>query len=201
MTTVGRPAAAARGRPPRTSRRDLELIALRLFAEQGFEATTVEQIAAEAGVSKRTYFRYFDSKAGLLWSAFEEQVADLRGALADVPPDVPLMTAVRRAVVATNDHAAAALPEMRTRLRLLSAVGALSAGAGAHFAAWEAVVAQFVADRTGSPPGALLPVAVGRATLATVRAAYDVWIAEGDGDLRGRLDAALLALSRGFADL
>src|SRR5712691_9666645 len=48
-----------RGRPPGTSRRELELIALRLFTEQGFDNTTIEQIAAEAGVSKRTFFRYF----------------------------------------------------------------------------------------------------------------------------------------------
>jgi AcrR family transcriptional regulator len=60
-----------RGRPPGTSARELELIALRLFSEQGFEDTTVEQIAAAAGVSRRTFFRYFDSKAGVLWDAFE----------------------------------------------------------------------------------------------------------------------------------
>ena len=47
-------AAARRGRPRGTSRRTLELIALRLFAEQGFDETTIEQIAAEAGVSRRT---------------------------------------------------------------------------------------------------------------------------------------------------
>ena len=43
-----------RGRPPRTSARELELIALRLFTECGFDATTIEQITTEAGVSERT---------------------------------------------------------------------------------------------------------------------------------------------------
>jgi AcrR family transcriptional regulator len=48
-----------RGRPPLMSRRKLQVIALRMFTERGFGATTTEQIAAEAGVSECTFFRYF----------------------------------------------------------------------------------------------------------------------------------------------
>jgi Transcriptional regulator len=93
-------AGGRRGRPPGTSRRELELIALRLFAEQGFDTTTIEQIAAEAGVSKRTFFRYFGSKTSVLWSEFDHEVDVIRAALAEVPAGVPMMDAIRRAVVA-----------------------------------------------------------------------------------------------------
>ena len=66
-------------RPARgTSRRELEVIALRLFAEQGFEETTIDQIATEAGINKRSFFRYFDSKSSVLWSSFDEEVEALR---------------------------------------------------------------------------------------------------------------------------
>ena len=75
-----------RGRPPGTSQRALELIALRLFTEYGFDATTIEQIATEAGVSERTFFRYFGSKASVLWSEFDTDVGAIRGALARTPP-------------------------------------------------------------------------------------------------------------------
>lgn len=69
------------GRPRGTSRRELELVALRLFTTQGFEETTVEQIAAVAGVSRRTFFRYFDSKAAVLWHRFDTEVGAIRAQL------------------------------------------------------------------------------------------------------------------------
>src|SRR3954470_10427232 len=106
-------ARARRGRPPGTSARALELVALELFAEQGFDDTTVEQIAAAAGVSSRTFFRYFDSKASVLWPAFDREVDELRAAFAEVPDDVPMMVAIRQVVVGVNRYRAADLPELR----------------------------------------------------------------------------------------
>jgi TetR/AcrR family transcriptional regulator, regulator of mycofactocin system len=95
-------AGPRRGRPPTTSRRELQVIALRMFTECGFEATTIEQIAAEAGVSERTFFRYFTTKASVLWSEFETEVQTIRSTLAGVPDEVPMMDAIRGAVVAAN---------------------------------------------------------------------------------------------------
>ncbi len=186
-----------RGRPPGTSRRELELIALRLFAEQGFEETTLEQIAAEAGVSRRTFFRYFDSKASVLWSEFDSEVNLIRTELADVDPDVPMMDAIRQAVVAANHYRAGDVPELRARMNLIGSAPGLNAAV--HYDAWERAISEFVALRTGQPAGSLFPLAVGRATLATCRAAYDRWVARADTDLQVYLDAALQALSAGFA--
>ncbi|WP_278264498.1 mycofactocin system transcriptional regulator [Nocardia sp. AG03] len=188
-----------RGRPPRTTRRELEVIALCLFAEHGFDDVTVERIAAEAGVSERTFFRYFPSKAEVLWHQFDGEVQDLREAFAGVPDDEPMMAAVRRIVVAANHYRAEDIPELRTRMRLVSAVPALSAGAGAHYDAWERAVGEFAARRLGTTANDLVPLAVGRTTLAAARAAYDAWIERGDADLTVYLDRALGALERGFA--
>jgi AcrR family transcriptional regulator len=62
---------------------------LRLFTERGFHETTVDQIAAEAGVSRRTFFRYYDAKAEVLWAEFDNEVATIRATLAEAPGDVP----------------------------------------------------------------------------------------------------------------
>jgi mycofactocin system transcriptional regulator len=191
-------ASVRRGRPPATSSRELRQIALRLFTDNGFESTTIDQIASEAGVSERTFFRYFSSKSSVLWTDFDTEVEAIRAALAAVPGDVPMMKAIRQAVVSANHYQACDVPELRLRMNLIALVPALSSSAAEHYDAWERAVSEFAARRMGHPADSLYPLAVGRAVLATCRAAYDRWSARADADLPGYLDAALTALEAGF---
>jgi TetR/AcrR family transcriptional regulator, regulator of mycofactocin system len=197
MQTASR---ARRGRPPGTSARELEQISLRLFTEQGFAETTVEQIAAAAGVSRRTFFRYFDSKSDVLWQAFDGEVQRLRAAFDGVPGGVPLMDAIRQVVVGANRYRAEDVPELRTRMNLIGSVPALQASAAHHYDAWEQAVSEFAAARLGQPADSLFPLAVGRATLAVCRSAYDRWVDRADADLTVYLDRALRALAVGFSE-
>lgn len=189
-----------RGRPRGTSARTLEVIALRLFTEKGFHETTVDEIAAAAGVSRRTFFRYYDAKSKVLWNEFDREVDTIRAMLADAPEDLPVMDAVRRAVIAANHYGAEDVAELRMRMHLISTVPELAASATIHYDAWERAVAGFVARRTGQPADALFPLAAGRTTLAACRAAYERWSARADADLTVYLDAALRALEAGFSD-
>ncbi|MFI6772717.1 mycofactocin system transcriptional regulator [Nocardia sp. NPDC050412] len=191
--------AKVRGRPRGTTKRELELIAMRLFTEQGFDETTVEQIAAAAGISGRTFFRYFPTKAEVLWYQFDAEVEALRAAFATVPDDVAMMTAVRRVVVNANRYRAEDVPELRVRMQLLGGDPALAAAAGAHYDAWERAVSAFAARRLGVPEDNLVAMAVGRTTLAAARAAFDAWLTRADADLTVYLDQVLAALARGFA--
>jgi mycofactocin system transcriptional regulator len=191
-------AGVRRGRPPSTSRRELRLIALRLFAERGFDNTTIEQIAAEAGVSERTFFRYFTTKASVLWTEFETEVETISASLTSVPDDVPLMDAIRGAVVAANHYRADDVPEMRMRMQLIATVPALSFSAAEHYEAWERAISEFAGRRLGQPADSLYALAIGRAALAACRAAYDRWSVRADDDLTIYLDAALSALAAGF---
>ncbi|MEV5647059.1 mycofactocin system transcriptional regulator [Nocardia sp. NPDC052254] len=189
-----------RGRPPETSARALEVAALLLFGDQGFHDTTVEQIAAAAGVSRRTFFRYFDSKTEVLWHEFDTEVETIRTTLTHAPTDVPIMAAIRHAVLAANHYRAEDVPELRLRMHLLSSVPDLIASAAVHYDAWERAISDFVATRTGRPAHSLYALGVGRATLAVCRSAYDHWTERADDDLTVYLDTALRGLESGFRD-
>lgn len=76
----------------------IESAALDLFAEHGYEETTVEQIAARAEVSKATFFRYFGSKGDVIFGAPDDRNRNLVGAIVARPASEDPMTAVRRAL-------------------------------------------------------------------------------------------------------
>ncbi len=193
---------ATRGRPPSTTPRELELIALNLFAQNGFEETTVDDIAAAANVTSRTFFRYFPSKADVLWQGFDDEIAAMRNALESIDSDVGLFDGITTAVLTVNDYGPNDLPELRTRLHLLSNEPALQAHAALRYDAWARAISHFVGQRTSQPATALYPLVLGRAVLAACQGAFDVWAddaqrAQSNG-LVTHLDAALRLLRAGF---
>jgi mycofactocin system transcriptional regulator len=190
--------SAGPGRPPGTTARQLEVIALRLFTEQGYEDVTVADIAAAAGVSTRTFFRYFASKVDVLWSAFDQEIATLRTALGEIPAQVPMLEGIRQAVLRVNHYAARDVPELRDRIALINNVSALRDSAGSRYDAWERCVINFAAARLNQRPDDLLPRSIGMATLAVCRAGYTCWVERADADLTAYLDIALAAMSHGF---
>lgn len=98
-----RPEPAQRlGRQPATSVAELSHVGLALFIRNGFDATTVDDIAEAAGIGRRTFFRYFPSKNDLAWGDFDGLVAAMHDYLLALPSDVPLRTAIRSAVIEFN---------------------------------------------------------------------------------------------------
>ena len=189
------------GRPRATSRRALEQIALQLFDEQGFDATTVEQISERAGVSRRTFFRYFDTKAAVLWSEFDQEVEMLHQLLSAAPPDQPLVEAIKQAVLSANHYGVEDVAELRARMKVISTVPALGASATVHYDGWAGALAEFAARRLGQSASDLIPQAIGFSALGVCRAAFDQWVNRHDSDLITYLDIALTAWMSGFSAL
>ncbi len=173
-------------------------MALELFATRGFEATTVEEVAAAVGVGRRTLFRYFESKNDIAWGDFDWVMERLRVALGE-GDDLPLMEALRGAVVESNRYPDDQLPGLRIRMTLITGTPALQAHSALRYAEWRAVVAEWAAGRLGDRPDGLLPRVLGYAALGSAMASFERWVASEDEDLPELLDTAFAALAAGFA--
>ncbi|MGW1547242.1 mycofactocin system transcriptional regulator [Streptomyces sp. NPDC002346] len=186
------------GRPRATSRSDLERLGFELFARQGFDDTTVDDIAAAAGIGRRTFFRYYASKNDLVWGDFEQQLARLRNLLDAVPPGTPVMDALRGAVVEFNRFDAAEVPWHRQRMELILTVPTLQADATLRYTSWRAIVTEFVARRLGLPVSDVIPRLVGYAVLSASIAAYEHWLATEGADLGFLLDLTIRKVADGL---
>lgn len=196
MSEQGR--ASRGGRPPRTSVAELEVLALELFSQKGFDETTLEDLARAAGIGRRTFFRYYPSKNDLVWGDFDARLVTFRAELA-ARERLEMMVALRDAVVEFNRIGPDVIPSHRRRMRLILEVPALQAHSTLRYAAWRQVVAEFAAARTGHPVESLLPRHLGHAALATSIAAYEQWLMDEDSDLDTLLHAAFTELAAGFA--
>lgn len=197
---MGRTAGTdARDDPRRaTSVAHLTHVGLELFYEQGFDETTVDQIAAAAGIGRRTFFRYFASKNDLPWGNFDGLVARMRDQLAGVPHEVPMLAALHQAVLDFNRYPAEELPHHRQRMKLLLTAPSLIAHSALRYAAWREAIAEFAALRLRQDPGELQPQVIGWTFLAVTMAAYEEWLRDDDADLLTVLDQALDHLEATF---
>ncbi|MEU6041593.1 TetR family transcriptional regulator [Actinomadura sp. NPDC047616] len=131
------------------TRRSIQNHALRLFAEQGYEATTVEQIAAAAEVSPSTFFRYFPSKEDVVVTdEYDPIMAELFRAQ---PPELPVVEALRTTYREVFRHMwAEDMDAIVTRVRLMTEVPALRARTLESIRAGTlGIVSELVAERTG----------------------------------------------------
>ena len=192
-----RSSGSALGRPGATSHGAIERAAFRLFAVHGFAGTTLDVIAAEVGVGRRTLFRYYRSKNDIPWGRFDRTLAGFRETLAAMPEELPVDEAVHRAVLAFNHFPEGPEPGHRERMQLILRTPELQAHSVLRYAEWRAVIADFVARRAGVSRHALLPEVVSQVSLALALSAYELWLRHpgADGsDLERLLDEAMTNL-------
>ncbi|WP_369386866.1 TetR family transcriptional regulator [Streptomyces sp. CG1] len=94
------PGLGRRDRKKAATRRTLLHTATRMFAERGYQETTVKDIAAEAGVTERTFFRYFPSKEDLVFAEIQDFVPLVAREIVRRPAGEPPLTAVHNSLLA-----------------------------------------------------------------------------------------------------
>jgi AcrR family transcriptional regulator len=175
--------------------------ALRLFREQGYAATTVDQIAEAADVSPSTFFRYFPTKEDVVLQdeldvlaigAFEEQAADLS-------PVAAFRAAARQAFAALDKED---LAKLRETAELTLTVPELRARAMDEFTRTIEVIAEAAARRSGRDPNDFAVRILAGAIVGVIMAATMPWTdwaqAQPDTDMLDRIDAALAQLEAGL---
>lgn len=183
--------SSAAGRPEATTPSAIERVAFELFAQQGFERTTLQAIADAVGVGRRTLFRYYGSKNDIPWGQFEQTLTRFRQLLADMPEDMPVADAVHQGVMEFNRFGPGAAPTHRERMSLILDTPALQAHSMLKYADWRAVIAEFVAERLGMRPDDLRPRVVAHVSLALSLSAYEAWLADPSAELIDLLDASM----------
>ncbi|MER7546979.1 TetR family transcriptional regulator [Actinomadura sp.] len=197
------------GRRERKKQRTREALidaAFTLFAEKGFDATTVEEIADAVDVSSRTFFRYFASKEDVALTFQEEQVRAVTEMLAARPPDEPIMTALRRTVVEIARACEAGElgfdpGRFQCMLSMVKDSPTLLAGSLEHAQRKQALLTEVVARRMGLDPDAdLRPHVVAAAAHCGFQAAADAADRMGGtfGSLSEAVDQAFALLEKGL---
>ena len=198
-----------RERKKLATRRLLRGVALNLAAERGMANVTVEDIAAAANVSPRTFFNYFPSKEAALFGGDQERAAALRDRVAREAPGEPALDVLRVVLAQDAQHMADELLELGgdpavwlRRMKVARADPHVRAAHVAQMARIERSIADGLAARLGADqetdpyPSVLAAAAVG-----VVRACMAFWAGSGGTVQLGQLiDQAFRALSDGFPE-
>lgn len=177
-----RPAQTARSERTRDALRQAALVR---FLGQGVEATSAEQIAADAGVSLRTFYRHFTSKHDLLFADYDAGLQWFRAALSEQSGEASLIDSVHSAVMAApyDVDAVARIAELRTQELDAGRIVRHVRQVEGEFA--EAVEEFLIrTDRPGSGAEERLRVTVtARCVAAAVFGAMEVWMLDPDRSL------------------
>ena len=182
-----------RARKKAATRRAIQDHALRLFLDKGYDATTVEEIAAAAGVSHMTFFRYFPRKEAVVeYDEYDPMIGEL---IAARPADESALQAIHRAVRAGLHHV---LPSDRdailVRTRLILRTPALRSRAWIGEDTTRNLFAGALARRAGLHEPELAIMVQSAAAVAALTTAIAAWAEGDDANLVAFVDDAFAAL-------
>lgn len=182
-------------------RNELTTIATRLFAERGYDPVTVDEIAANADISTRTFYRYFAAKEDVLLGDPEDEINAFIMLLRQRPVGEPIVDSIRSVVRDLAAQFETNLEEQQARARLIQSTSSLDRAVAVRRAYYENTL--FAEVRTRVPadePGELYARLVASCAISAMNAASAAWIAGGGkGSLIPIVDRALEHLTVGLA--
>jgi AcrR family transcriptional regulator len=200
-----------RERKKQQTRQTIHEAAMRLFAERGYDATTIADIAAAADVSPRTFFSYFSAKEEVVFQKFDMAIEEFGRALRERPEGTTALEAMRGWIARDAHKYTPSAENVRLERVLRREAPAVAACELRHRQEYERRLAEAVADDLGEPAGALRPSMVAAAAIAALTAvgdAADAVFERGDQadadtlpDPMSFLDDALTFLDAGLAAL
>ncbi|MGH2698890.1 MAG: TetR family transcriptional regulator [Actinomycetota bacterium] len=138
-----------RERKKLAARTALTEAALKLFREDGFDATTVNDIAQLADMSPRTFFRYFDTKEDVVFQDAPRQLDELRGFLRARPASETNTAALRAALVAFSEVLEKERQELHLRAQLARSARTLAERAAIELQNWRLALTEELMQRPG----------------------------------------------------
>jgi AcrR family transcriptional regulator len=173
-------------------RDELAEAALKLLAKQGYEETTVDHIVAAAGVSRRTFFRHFQSKEDVLVQFLSDLGTAMCAELSARPSGESPEAALRETLMSFVLEFEESPEKARALTRIIFGTPALRARHLERQDQWRKGLAEEMAARTGASPDDLRPAITAAAALSALDIALDRWVAGGGtDDVRVLVDRAL----------
>jgi AcrR family transcriptional regulator len=171
------------GRPAATSAHQLAAAAQKLFVERGFEETSVEDIATAVGVSRRTFFRYFATKADVLWVESDAEFRRLTAFLAADDGSAPARDVVEAAIISALAFRPGDEEWARHRTQLVLTVPAVQSHASVLYRQWREAVADFIRCRGLWRDDELFAIAFAHSTTAAIMTGHEYWVSHPETSL------------------
>jgi AcrR family transcriptional regulator len=196
------PGTRGRGRPRAATARDVQRAAIELFAQRGYGNVNVDDVTASLGIGRTTYFRYFGTKSGVIWADYDDILDRLPMALRAHGRHLPVMAAIREALleVARFDEDARLLN--RARLELIAVTPELAPERAHVSGRFAQIITEFVRGRMQEQPSPFVPDALGYAMVGTTSAVVRMWASAEPGTSWAELlCSAVDAISIPFQDI
>jgi AcrR family transcriptional regulator len=181
-----------------TDKSAIAAVGLRLFAERGFDAVTMAEIAEACGIGRSTLLRYFASKADIVWDRSDDEVTALADRLRQAPESADAVSVLCTELPGMLVYGDSEIDLLRTQVRIIAESTEGWPLGSARFAPWESAVAGFITERTRHDADDLYTKLLTQSLFSAGWTAMTVWAATDEPRPERLLREAFALIHNGF---